>query len=107
MTPPDLINTHAPAHGQPHWSLGIDWRAGRFDPMTNAPSKGFPILNIRGRDKDGKLLEPMHFACGGGEDQPAFRGWFVPFTDPKSGFYEVTPVEWQPLSASPVALEIA
>ena len=95
----DTINLHSQAH--PHWSQTVEWRAGRFDPMSNAPTKGYPILHVRGRDKDGKLLEPMHFADGGGEEQPPFRGWFMPYGDRTSGFYEVRPVEWQPLRAEP------
>lgn len=98
---PDSINTHAPEHGVPHWSVGIEWRPGRWDPMSNAPTAGYPILEVRGRTSDGRLLEPMHFAFGGGEEQPAFRGWFVPRGDRNSGFYQVDPVEWQPLTASP------
>lgn len=83
-----------------HWSESVEWRPGRWDPMSNAPIDGYPILEVRGRTASGQLLEPMHYAYGGGEDQPPFRGWFVPYKA-GSGFYEVSPVEWQPLGAQP------
>lgn len=83
-----------------HWSERIEWRPGRWDPMSNAPMTG-PIVHVRGRDKNGVLLEPMHYAYGGGEEQPPFRGWFIPYSNPKLGFHQVNPVEWQPLKASP------
>lgn len=81
----------------PHWSVGIEWRHGRWDPMNSAPSEGRPILHIRGRDHTGRILEPMHYAYGGGEEQPYFRGWFIPMGE---GFIECQPVEWQPLYAT-------
>lgn len=91
---PDRLDS--PRH--PHWSVSCEWRPGRWDPMSNAPAS---TREIRGRDASGKLLEPMHFACDlSGEEQPAFQGWFVPSTGGR-GFYQVRPVEWQPLSALP------
>lgn len=81
---------------QPHWSFSIDWPADRWDPMSNAPTMG-EVIMVRGRDAEGRILEPMHYAYGGGEEQPAFIGWFVPMRDPRSGFTQVSPVEWQPL----------
>lgn len=66
--------------------------------MSNAPVLGM-ILHVRGRDASGRILEPMHYACGGGEEQPPFEGWFVPYKHGE-GFYQVQPVEWQPLSAT-------
>ena len=88
-----------PAH--PHWSEAVDWRAGRWDPMCNAPKSGYPILEVRGRTAEGRIVEPMHYACGDGDGlMPAFDGWFVPYRpDQKGGFYEVRPIEWQPLRA--------
>lgn len=97
--------TRLDSRQHPHWSTTCEWRAGRWDPMSNAPAS---TREIRGRDKDGKILEPMHFACDlSGEDQPAFRGWFVPSRDKDGrvlGFSEVQPVEWQPLTAQPEEL---
>lgn len=92
-----------PAH--PHWSVATEWRPGRWDPMTNAPT-GPRCLDIRGRSAEGILLEPMHFAEDlSGEDQPGFSGWFLPYpmTDGRShsGYYQVRPIEWQPMSAQP------
>ena len=85
----------------PHWSETVVWRDGRFDPMSNAPTTGWPILHVRGRTADGKLLEPMHYACGDGDGlMPPFDGWFLP-NENASGYYQVSPVEWQPLRASP------
>lgn len=82
---------------RPHWSESVDWRPGRWDPMANAPTRG-KIIHVRGRDAAGNILEPVHYACGGGEEQPAFDGWFKPCG---SGFMECRPVEWQPLRAQP------
>jgi hypothetical protein len=100
VTKPDLLLTlhNPPAH--PHWSLGVEWRPGRWDPMNSAPRAGYPILHVRGRTESGQLVEPMHYACGDGDGlMPPFDGWFVPSAG--AGFIEVRPVEWQPLSASP------
>lgn len=83
----------------PHWSTTVEWRPGRWDPMSNAPVTGYPILRVRGRDKDGKLIENMHYAEGGGEEQPPFKGWFVPAGE--RSYSGVDPVEWQPMNASP------
>lgn len=86
----------------PHWSLSVDWRPGRWDPLTNAPVGGYPILHVRGRCEDGSIIDDMHYACGGGEEQPPFDGWFAPYKS-GDGFYQVRPVEWQPLTAEPEA----
>jgi hypothetical protein len=87
-----------PAH--PHWSEAVDWRPGRWDPLCNAPIGG-RVLEVRGRDAAGRLLEPMHWACGDGDGlMPPFIGWFVPGG---GGFVGVDPVEWQPLRAAPEA----
>ncbi len=96
----DAITAHRPEAGRPHWSETIDWRPGRWDPLSNAPIEGYPILHVRGRDEKGNLLEPMHYAYGDGDGlMPPFRGWFVPSGE--RGFQQVHPVEWQPLRASP------
>ncbi|GKS92758.1 hypothetical protein [Acidovorax sp. SUPP2539] len=94
------INLHSEQH--PHWSETVEWRSGRWDAMSSAPTRGYPILNVRGRDEAGRLLEPMHYAFGDGDGMmPAFGGWFVPYANRNDGFYEVRPVEWQPLRAEP------
>lgn len=98
-TKTDPINVHNPP-SQPHWSESVEWRDGRWDPMSNAPSEGHPIMEVRGRDEHSKIIENMHYAYGGGDDQPAFRGWFTPWGN---GFLQVRPVEWQPLRAKPTA----
>lgn len=82
----------------PHWSLRVRWRPGRWDPMANAPCEG-GVLEVRGRDAKGVILESMHFACDlSGEYQLPFKGWFVKRS---WGYSQVYPVEWQPLHASP------
>lgn len=99
-----LIAELPPTHHSeraPHWSDGIEWRAGRWDPMSNAPSTGSKIMHVRGRSAEGRILEPMHYASGGGEEQPCFDGWFVPYANGTRGFHQVHPVEWQPLRAQP------
>lgn len=85
-----------------HWSESVEWRHDRWDPMSNAPTTG-PILEVRGRSANGKVLEPMHYADGGGEEQPRFKGWFVPCFDSTgalSYYLGVDPVEWQPIRAT-------
>lgn len=100
---PDLLDLvlHSPDHGRPHWSEAVDWRPGRWDPMNSAPTRGYPILHVRGRTLDGKIIEDMHYACGDGDGlMPPFDGWFAP--EPGgAGFYQVRPVEWQPQRAIP------
>lgn len=92
-------NLHTAQH--PHWSESIDWRPGRWDPLSNAPTEGYPILNVRGRTADGTIVEPMHYAHGDGDGMmPPFRGWFIPCPSGR-GFVGVEPVEWQPLRAQP------
>jgi hypothetical protein len=86
-----------------HWSESVDWRPGRWDPMSNAPAMDAPLTEIRVRDAKGRIYEPVHWAQGGGEEQPPFRGWFV--RTPNIN-YGVDPVEWQPLRASPDGVEV-
>ena len=63
---------------------------------------GYEIMHVRGRSLKGEILEPMHYACSDGDGmQPPFVGWFVPYPNRSDGFYEVSPVEWQPLHAKP------
>jgi hypothetical protein len=97
-----LQQLHNPERGLPHWSDAVDWRPGRWDPLDNAPSRGYPIAHVRGREPDGRVVEPMHYAQGDGDGMmPAFYGWFVP--DGGSGFVGVHPTSWQPLRAAPRA----
>ena len=96
---------HPPEH--PHWSERIEWRPDRWDPMCNAPTEGYPILWVRGRTADGRIIERMHRACGDGDGlMPPFDGWFKsdgvdPHSGRSLGFSQVRPVEWQPLRAAP------
>lgn len=92
----DPINVHSPQH--PHWSESVEWRSGRWDSMSSAPTKGSTIMFIRGRGADGQIFEQMHYAVGGGDEQPPFEGWFVASSDDRS-FCQVFPVEWQPSRA--------
>jgi hypothetical protein len=98
----DNMNLHnLPDH--PHWSEGIEWRDGRWDSMSSAPTAGYPVLHVRGRDEHGAVIEDMHYAYGDGDGlMPAFRGWFKPDVGGR-GYVEVRPVEWQPLHAKPQA----
>jgi hypothetical protein len=91
----DPFNIHSESH--PHWSETIEWRDGRWDAMSSAPTAG-KIMEVRGRSENGNIFEPMHYAYGGGDEQPAFRGWFIPAG---GGYMQVLPVEWQPLRAKP------
>lgn len=84
---------------RPHWSESAEWRHDRWDTMVNAPWRG-RILEVRGKTADGRIIDRMHFAEGGGEEQPPFRGWFAPYPTRSSGFYQVSPVAWQPLRAT-------
>jgi hypothetical protein len=56
------INFHSEKHT--HWFLFVDWREDRWDCMSSAPKRGYPILEVMGRDINGKVLGPMHYACG-------------------------------------------
>lgn len=104
MTPgckaPDTLRDrlhNPPAH--PHWSTAIEWRHDRWDPMTNAPVAGYPIMTVRGREADGRIVEPIHYAFGDGDGlMPSFDGWFSP--EISGSFVQCHPVEWQPLSAT-------
>lgn len=90
---------HADHH--PHWSLSVKWRKDRWDHLSFAPVRGYPIQHIKGRTKDGEIIKDMHYACGDGDGlMPPFDGWFAPYPDRESGFYQVFPVEWQPLTVS-------
>lgn len=92
------INTYR--RRRQHWSDDVDWRPGRWDALSSAPQD---CTYVRGRAADGKLLEPMHWASDtSGEEQPSFTGWFLPYESGSGGgFYQVSPVEWQPLRAMP------
>lgn len=93
------MNMHS--YTQPHWSVGIKWRDGRWDPLTNAPTRGNIIMSVRGRDREGRIYEPVHYAHGDGDGlMPPFIGWFRPATESR-GFIEVSICEWQPLWAKP------
>lgn len=102
---PEALLLRVHTERAPHWSEGIEWRAGRWDPISTAPSSGSPILNIRIREADGRIVEPVHFAQDlSGECMPAFSGWYVPVLradGTTSYFAPVDPVEWQPLRATP------
>ena len=63
-----------------HWSDLVTWRAGRWDPMSNAPRDG---TEIRARVVGGKSLEPVKF------EREAWR---------KRG-RSVAAEEWQPIRA--------
>ncbi len=90
------INLHSEKH--PHWSLSIDWREDRWDCMSSAPTRGYPILEVMGRDINGKVVGPMHYAFGDGDGlMPPFDGWFVK-SDSEKYFEQVRPVEWQPVN---------
>lgn len=94
----ELTLHNPPAH--PHWSEAVEWRHDRWDPMVNAPRAGWPILDVRGRTAEGRVIEPIHYACGDGDGMmPPYDGWFAPDTGGR-GFHEVSPVEWQPLRAT-------
>lgn len=95
--------TYERAPRRAHWSDEIHWREGRWDDMSTAPRD---TTEIRGKTAEGRLLEPMHYACGGGEEQPAFDGWFMPY-ESSDGYYEVRPVAWQPLRALPEGMDCA
>lgn len=75
------------ARPAPHWSDTIAWRAGRWDPMANAPH-GRPI---RIRTESGAMFEPVAFKWR------AWR-WLSSPLGPRDQL-SVTPWEWQPLHA--------
>lgn len=90
----ELYEINLDSSQSPHWSRKILWRDGRWDNLCNAPTIG-NITWVRGRTAQGETFE-MHYACGGGDDQPPFKGWFRQWP---GMMVEVFPIEWQPLSA--------
>lgn len=88
-----------PVH--PHWSEAVEWPAERWDPLTNAPTMG-RVLEVRGRTAEGRVIEPVHYACGDGDGlMPSFDGWFRPVVGSAGKvlrYDQVQIVEWQPLS---------
>lgn len=114
----DRINHHS--EDLPHWSNEVkDWPRDRWDPMTNAPKCGMEIRirytevkslqSLRNADLQKRRVMPSqrsveyaHYACGGGDEQPAFNGWFER-KEGVSGFTEIPSneklMEWQPLWA--------
>jgi hypothetical protein len=93
-----LMATHSPPL-HPHWSEAAEWRHDRWDPMCTAPSRGSVIVEVRGKTADGSIIDRMHYAVGGGDEQPPFEGWFAPYSSGR-GYYQVSPVAWQPLRAT-------
>lgn len=64
-------------------------------------------MHVRGRRADGTVIDDMHYACGDGDGlMPPFDGWFAPYKQGE-GFYQVHPVEWQPLRAQPLEVVCA
>jgi hypothetical protein len=67
-----------------------------WQPIETAPKNGTKILALM---RDGTIHRETHWADGGGEDQPPFRGWFIPeMKDHKILFYRgiETPLAWKP-----------
>ena len=65
----------------------------RWRPMSKYPARGIPP-RVRVKMRDGTIRPDAHHAEGGGEDQPPFKGWFVPCGD---GFVGIDdPVAWMP-----------
>ena len=59
----------------------------------NSLSSYTPPKNVRVLMVDGSVIEPAHFAWGGGEDQPFYHGWFEPC---ESGYTQIDqPIAWQ------------
>jgi hypothetical protein len=54
---------------------------------------------VMGKLADGRVVR-MHWADGGGEDQPRFRGWFVQAgSESHPYFSQVEPTRWKPEAA--------
>lgn len=71
-----------------------------WNTMGSAP---LDATEVRVVMKDGTVHERAHWACDlSGEEQPAFRGWFVPSTDSSGrvdGYVGIAePVGWQSLT---------
>lgn len=54
------------------------WSDKHWESIEVAP-KIIPVIEIRGRDAQGAIHEPMKFVSGGGGDDahPPYAGWFV------------------------------
>ena len=65
-----------------------------WKPMSSAPTEGFPIQHVRGKLRDGSVVEDMHYAYDhSGEYQPPFEGWFKRVGNTH---IKVKPVAWMP-----------
>lgn len=65
------------------------WRC--WKSMASAPMNA---TWVEVKMRNGKILK-AHWAAGGGEEQPAFRGWFVDAGSYMRGIAD--PVAWRPL----------
>jgi hypothetical protein len=67
-----------------------------WQPIEAAPKNG---TKIRALMHDGTRHHDVHWADGGGEDQPRYRGWFRPSRNDEDRFHFVgidTPLAWKP-----------
>ena len=75
-------------------------KTGGWMPIETAPKNAKEIL-VRTQDKHGNVgVVVAHYADGGGEDQPPYKGWFM---RNNYGFHEIAMklLDWQPLPPLP------
>lgn len=75
--------------GPPRYQKPMAEKA-EWQDMSTAP---LTAREVQVKLDDGRVLV-AHYAEGGGEDQPPFKGWFRRVLDT---YREVTPVAWRPL----------
>lgn len=75
--------------------------------IASAPKDGYPVPWVEGWN--GEKVQRIHWAYGGGEDQPHFGpAWFYAVeSEPHASYYEMhpQPTHWRPERASVLAVD--
>jgi hypothetical protein len=73
----------------------------KLRPIKDAPKTATWVLAWTTDRYGNKQWLPVHWAQGGGEEQPPFRGWFYRFADGHSQIEESRLLGWVPLPTEP------
>lgn len=104
-TRPDTSEMWRDTERAPHWSNGIEWRPGRWDPIANAPRSH---QRIRIREHNGTVRDNCHFVMhgvvrDGGYHDLAAGSWTFEVIGQQGQvlMYRAVnvPIEWQPMRA--------
>lgn len=72
----------------------------RWRPMSKYKKD---LSRVRVKMEDGTIYPDAHWAEGGGEEQPYFKGWFIPLGDEFSSIED--PIAWMPKEEHDVTLD--